>query len=555
LLTRTATFPAAASAALNGAEASTIVLSPTSAPPAPRRTAPDWLPAVETGAVETECGWAGVLERVRAYRAGARWRILTEFAGLLALENVTGDLPALRRNATAIAAMFAERGVAVEVVEQAGVAPVVVGRVVAGEGRPTLGVYAHYDGQPVDAGRWRSPPFQPVLRDAAGEPVPFGSGGDPVRDDWRLFARAAADDKAPLMALLAALDALHAAGLRPAVNLVFCFEGEEESGSPHLRAYLEQLRDRLRADVWLICDGPVHQSGAPQVVLGARGYCGFELTVYGPNRELHSGHYGNWAPNPALALAHLLASAKDTSGTVTIDGFYDLTRPPTAVERAMLADLPAVETDLLDTLDLAAAEVPGSRLVDRLMLPSLNIRGITAADVGPAARNVIPERASASVDIRLAAGDDPARMLHLVRQHLTRQGFHVLDREPTPLDRRAHPHLARLDPHLGYPAARAPADLPILAHLAQAATRAAGRPAVIMPTLGGSVPLHDLADALATPTVLLPIANHDNNQHAANENLRVGQLWYAIDLLALLLTTTPDRPPGTGRRGAGEPAR
>jgi acetylornithine deacetylase/succinyl-diaminopimelate desuccinylase-like protein len=486
-------------------------------------------------------GWAEVLEGARAYRAGAGWRILADFAGLLALENLTGDLPALRRNAAAIAAMFTERGAVLEVVERDGAAPLVAGRLDAGAGRPTLGVYVHYDGQPVDD-RWWSPPFRPVLRDAAGEPVPFGTGGDPIDEDWRLYARAAADDKAPLVALLAALDALRAAGRSPAVNLVFCFEGEEESGSPHLRAYLDGLRDRLQADVWLICDGPVHQTGAPQVVLGVRGYCGVELTVYGPNRELHSGHYGNWAPNPVLALAQLLASAKDAGGTVTIDGFYDLTRPPSAVEQAMLADLPAVEADLLDALGLAAAEVPGSRLVDRLMLPSLNVRGIAAGGVGRAARNVIPDRATASLDIRLAAGDDPARMLRLVREHLAGQGYHVLDREPTAAERRAHRQLARLDADIGYPAARTPGDLPILAHLVQAATRAAGRPALTMPTLGGSVPLHDVAGALAAPTVILPIANADNNQHAANENLRIGQLWYGMDLWSLLLTTAPEAP-------------
>jgi acetylornithine deacetylase/succinyl-diaminopimelate desuccinylase-like protein len=496
-------------------------------------------------------GWAGVLERVREYRARAGWRILRDFADLLALENLTGDLPALRRNAAAIAAMFAERGAVTEVVQRPGAAPLVVGRLTGGtggpggtggsggRGRPALGVYVHYDGQPVDAGRWSSPPFQPVLRDAAGEPVPFGSGADPIGDDWRLFARAAADDKAPLIALLAALDALHAAGLTPAVDLVLCFEGEEESGSPHLRAYLDGLRDRLRADAWLICDGPVHHTGAPQVVLGVRGYCGFELTVYGPNREVHSGHYGNWAPNPALALAQALASMKDAAGTVTVDGFYDLTRPPGPVEQAMLADLPAVEGDLLDALGLAAAEVPGSRLVDRLMLPSLNVRGIAAADVGPAARNVIPDRATASVDVRLAAGDDAARMLGLVAAHLARHGFRVLDREPTPDERRTHRHLARLDPHIGYPAARTPGDLPIVAHLARVASRAAGRPALTVPTLGGSVPLHDLADGLGAPTVILPIANHDNNQHAANENLLLRQLWYGMDLWSLLLTTPP----------------
>jgi acetylornithine deacetylase/succinyl-diaminopimelate desuccinylase-like protein len=482
-----------------------------------------------------------VLGRVREHRAAAGWDILAEFAGLLALPNVTGDLPALRRNADAIAAALAGRGVLVEVVERDGAAPLVLGRLDCGvAGAARVGLYAHYDGQPVDGGGWESPPFEPTLRDGAGAVLPL-SGTGAVGDDWRLYARAAADDKAPVAALLAALDALAAHGVDRAVDLVLCLEGEEESGSTHLRAYLDALRDRLTADVWLICDGPVHVSGAPQVVLGVRGYCGLELTVYGPAREVHSGHYGNWAPNPAMTLAHLLASMKAADGTVLVDGFHDLTRRPGPAEQALLDALPAVEPELLDSLGIAAAEVPGSRLVDRLMLASLNVRGLAAAGVGAAARNVIPERATASIDIRLAAGDDPDRMPLLVRAHLERHGVHVLDGEPTAAERRAHRVLARLDPHPGYPAARAAADLPVVAHLAALAGRAAGRPALTVPTLGGSVPLHDMTAALGAPTVILPIANPDNNQHAANENLRLGQLWYGMDLFSLLLTT-PYRP-------------
>jgi acetylornithine deacetylase/succinyl-diaminopimelate desuccinylase-like protein len=477
-----------------------------------------------------------VLDVVRGYRARHGWRILSDFARLLALENLTGDLPALRRNAAAIAEAFTARGARMEIVEHEGAAPVVVGRLEAGPGRPTLGVYVHYDGQPVGTGGWRTPPFEPTLCDPAGRTVAFPGAADLIDDGWRLYARAAADDKAPFIALLTALDALCDADIRPRVNLVFCFEGEEESGSVHLGGYLRALRDRLGADAWLVCDGPVHHSGAPQIVLGVRGYCGFELTVYGPATEVHSGHYGNWAPNPALDLVRLLATCKDDAGTVTIDGFYEDTRRVSYADRAALDALPPVEASLLDRLHLAVAEAAGARLVDRLMLPSFNIRGLSAGDVGPDARNVIPAQATASVDIRLAAGDDPNRMLRRVRAHIAGQGFHVLDREPTAQERRGYRRLARLTDTAGYPAVRAEAGLPIVAHLAEAAAAAAGRPAVVMPTLGGSLPLHDLVEVLGAPTVIVPIANPDNNQHAANENLRVGQLWYGADLWGLLLT-------------------
>ncbi|MGE5827038.1 MAG: peptidase dimerization domain-containing protein, partial [Micromonosporaceae bacterium] len=274
-----------------------------------------------------------------------------------------------------------------------------------------------------------------------------------------------------------------------------------------------------------------------QVVLGVRGYCGFELTVYGPVRELHSGHYGNWVPNPALALAQILATFKNERGEVTIPGFYDHTQPLSPADRVALAGLPPVEDTLLDELGLAAAEVPGSRLVDRLMAPSLNIRGLVAADVGADRRNVIPASASASIDIRLAPGDDPGRMLDLVRQHLAGLGYHLIDGEPSLTQRRDHSRLARLQVEPGYPAARTSAETPIVAHLLGAASRAADRPALVLPTLGGSVPLHHFADVLGAVPVILPIANADNGQHAADENIRLGNLWYGIDLWSLLLTT------------------
>jgi acetylornithine deacetylase/succinyl-diaminopimelate desuccinylase-like protein len=479
-----------------------------------------------------------VLTAVREYRRNHGWRMLSEYARLLAIDNDTRDLPALRRNADAIAGSFRDRGAEMDVVERPGAAPIVVGRYVAGPGAPTLGVYVHYDGQPADPGSWRSPPYRPELRTHPdGHAVPLPGPGEPVDDDWRLYARSAADDKAPLAAMLGAFDALRAAGVPAEVNLVFCFEGEEESGSPHLRDYLTELRDRLRAEAWLICDGPVHQTGTPQVVLGVRGFCGLELTVYGPVRELHSGHYGNWVPNPALALAHVLASVKNEHGEVVVPGFYDHTRTPSPADRAALADLPPVEDDLLRSLGLAEPEVPGARLVDRLLVPSLNVRGLSAAAVGADRRNVIPASASASIDIRLTAGEDPARMQRLVREHLAGLGYHVLDREPTEAERRAYPRLARLQAEPGYPAASTPAGSPIVAHLVDAASRAADRAALTTPTLGGSVPLHHFVEVLDAPTVIVPIANADNSQHAADENIRLGNLWYGVDLWSVLLST------------------
>jgi acetylornithine deacetylase/succinyl-diaminopimelate desuccinylase-like protein len=254
--------------------------------------------------------------------------------------------------------------------------------------------------------------------------------------------------------------------------------------------------------------------------------------------------------NPALALAHVLASFKDEHGRVTVPGFYDGTRPPTPAALEALADLPPVEDELLRELGLAAPEVPDSRLVNQLMTPSFNIRGLSAASVGDDRRNVIPSVARASIDIRLAAGDDAERMLRLIREHLAGLGYHVLDREPTLGERREHPRLARMEAEPGYPAARIPVETPIVAHLLDAVRRASGETVVTMPTLGGSVPLHHFTEVLQAPAVILPIANADNSQHAADENIRLGNLWYGVDLWSVLLGTPWPGPTGDVYSGA-----
>jgi acetylornithine deacetylase/succinyl-diaminopimelate desuccinylase-like protein len=481
------------------------------------------------------------LEASSQYRAQRGWEALEDFAGLLRLPNVTGSIHDLRVNAAELRDRFEKRGASMEIVEVPGAAPVVTGALRSEAPTATLGIYVHYDGQPVDADSWTSPPFSPTLVSGpwheGGKKIPFPGPDDDIDPEWRIYARGASDDKTPFAALTAALDALDKAGADRRVDLVFLFEGEEESRSPHLGEYMEQLAPRLAADAWLLCDGPVHQTRAPQVAFGARGYSGFDLTFYGPERELHSGHYGNWVPNPAQELAVFLAGCKDGSGMVTIDGFYDDTRPVTDAERAAIDALPPVEQRLQDQLGFAGPEVDGARYAERLMLPSFNVRGLRAAAVGGEARNVIPAQATASVDIRLAAGDDPGRMLNRVEARLVALGYQVLDRDPTPEERRQHRRLARLEPTPGYRASRIPMGSPLATSLLEVCRVASGREVVALPTFGGSIPLYQFEDILGSPVAILPIANHDNNQHAPDENIRIANLWYGIDLWTTLLTT------------------
>ncbi len=478
-----------------------------------------------------------LLDAVRSHRHAHRAAILREFVDLLALPNVSRDLDDVRANAVAIAELLRKRDVEVEVLDLPGAAPVVSGRLDVGAER-TIGIYAHYDGQPVEPAEWTHPPFQPTLC-AAGSPRPLPEDGEEIDDGWRLFARSAADDKAPVLALATALDGLAAARAVPAANVAILFEGEEEIGSPHLSEYLARHRDRFAADVWLICDGPVHPTGRPQVAFGVRGVTELEITVYGPARPVHSGHYGNWAPNPALELARLVATMKDADGGVLISGFYDDTALLTDGDLAAIAALPGDDDRQRHELALGATEAPGAALAERLMLPSLNLRGLAAGGVGDQAANVVPASATASFDIRLALGDDPVAMLDRVEEHVRAQGYHVVHDEPDAATRRGHQRVARVRRRPGYPAVRTPVASPVGDWALAAAAAAAGEPAVALPTFGGSVPLHSFVSELGAPVVITPFANHDNNQHAADENLRIGNLWYGVDLMAALLGAPP----------------
>ncbi|HSR43068.1 MAG TPA: peptidase dimerization domain-containing protein, partial [Longimicrobiales bacterium] len=327
------------------------------------------------------------------------------------------------------------------------------------------------------------------------------------------------------------------------------FEGEEEAGSTHLEEYLVEYRERLdEIDLWLFFDGPVHQSGRPLLTFGVRGVTGMDLTVYGPARSLHSGHYGNWAPVPGQMLADLLASMKDAdTGEVLVEGFYDTVVPLGDEERAALDALPSYDDELRRELGLARTEGAPQTLAERLLLPSLTVRGLRSGNVGDLARNVIPATAEAALGIRLVEGNEPDHMLDLVEAHIRARGFHIVREDPDLETRVTHPKVVKVSRGGGYPASRTAMDAPGVADVIAAARAAAtsdalppgSRELVLVPALGGSLPLYLFTDLLDRPAVIVPVANHDNNQHAPDENVRVANLWYAMELYAALLTMPP----------------
>jgi acetylornithine deacetylase/succinyl-diaminopimelate desuccinylase-like protein len=475
---------------------------------------------------------AAAAQDVAAWRARHERDVLNEFVQLLALPNVARDTANIGRNAAAIAAMFERRGAAVRLLTIEGAPPIVVADLPARGATRTIAFYAHYDGQPVDPAQWKSAPWTPVMRDANGNDVDWQHAAalDP---EWRLYARSAGDDKAPIVAMAAALDALRDTKRTPAVNLRFVFEGEEEAGSPHLAAYLAKYADALRADGWVLFDGPVHQSRRAELFFGARGVIDAELTVYGPVKALHDGHYGNWVANPIMLLTHLLDSMRDENGRILIKDFYADVQPPTATERAALARVPAVETVLRREFQIAANEGDGKPLNELLMLPALNVRGIESGHVGALASNTIQTEARASLDFRLVPAETPQSVQALVEAHIAAQGYTIVRETPDAATRLAHPRIAKLVWGSGYPPARTSLDQPLSRELASIMT-AAGHEPVLLPTLGGSIPMYLFQQPGNVPVIGLPVANHDDNQHAPNENLRLQNLWDAIDIYAAL---------------------
>jgi len=480
-----------------------------------------------------------------AAQAARQWRqqhehaIVNELVTLLAVPNVSSDKPNIQRNAELIAKMIEARGLTAKLVAVPGGNPVVAAQIRTPGATRTIGLYAHYDGQPLDPKEWDAPPFEPALRDRpvedGGKVIPLPAAGSPFNPEWRLYARGSGDDKAPIVAMLTALDAIRAAGLRLKSNITLAFEGEEEINSPNLEKTFAAHKDLFAADVWLICDGPVFQNRQQSLIFGARGVMTFDVTVYGARTELHSGHYGNWAPNPALELARLLSSMKDSKGRVVIPGFYDQVAPLTAVEHRALADMPTVDAQLMRDFWLGASDEAPRPLYELITRPSLNIRGMNSSRIGAQASNVIPSSAVATLDIRLVKAMEVARTQQLVRDFIEKQGLYVVDRDPTADERRMHAKVAKLTFGNGSEARRTSMELPIAQEVIRTVESARG-PVVKIPTSGATVPLEAFERPLGATTIMVPIANHDDNQHTFNENLRIQNLWDGIELMAALLT-------------------
>ena len=404
----------------------------------------------------------------------------------------------------------------------------------------TVLIYLQADGQPVDSSQWQQPhPFTPTLKsqaeDGSWKPMDWKAlTPEADYEDWRVFARSASDAKGPIVMFLAALDAMQQADFTPNYNLKVIIDFEEELGSPNLPAAVRQHQEALAADMLIIYDGPPHITNEPTLKFGARGIATLTLTVYGPRVPQHSGHYGNYAPNPALRLSQLLASMKDEQGRVTIPGFYDgITLDEET--RKILAQVPDDETEIQHKLGIASTDQVGQTYQEALQYPSLNIRGLSSAWVGERVRTIVPGTATAELDIRLVMESDPERLVRLVKEHIEQQGYHLIDHQPTDEERTQYPKLAFFSSEISYPAFRTEFSSEVGQWLDRALTHQFGTPPIKIRTTGGSVPIAPFVNTLNVPAVIVPSVNPDNNQHSPNENIRLGNFQRGIETYLALL--------------------
>jgi acetylornithine deacetylase/succinyl-diaminopimelate desuccinylase-like protein len=465
-----------------------------------------------------------------------------EYLEFLSLPNDSIRPADVQKNAAWLEAAFNRRGFTTRQLENKGRPLVFAEYGAARPAQKTVLFYLHFDGQPVVPSQWaQKDPWQPVVkrRGADGKWAEVDRAEltkMPLDPELRVFGRSASDDKGPIAMFLAVFDVLRAKRIDPAVHVKVLLDSEEEVNSPGIAAAIAASSTLLSAAAVVLVDGPVHASSRPTLVFGNRGIVTATLTVYGPRAPLHSGHFGNWVPNPGERLARLLATMKDEDGRVTVAGYYARTHL-TDADRKVLAEVPDDETALKTRTGIAQPEKVGATYQESLQYPSLNVRGLASASVGEKAANIVPLDAVAELDLRTTVESDPTFLLDLLKKHVEAQGWHLVDKNPTDEERARWPKLARFDGHLPAEAARQPVDSPVGRWAAAAISGAwPGLPLVRVRMMGGTLPTHEIVGPLKAPFVLVPVVNPDNNQHAYDENLRMGHYLSGMRTMAALLT-------------------
>ncbi len=406
--------------------------------------------------------------------------------------------------------------------------------------KPTLLFYLQIDGQPVDSSLWDQPdPFQPVLKKCrGGDCIPLDweiLKGD-VDLEWKIFARSASDSKGPAVAFMYALKIMHLQGVNPAYNIKVIMDFQEELGSPTLPKLVKNNRAAFAADAIIIVDGTRPSGNMPTLTFGARGIATVSLTTYGAMKNMHSGQYGNYVPNPAFALARLVGGMKDTEGRVLIPGFYEGVKISSTIGGSM-----ENQGASLQELGLAEFEKVGANYLESLQYPSLNIRGMKAGWVGNEVRTIIPSEAVVEIDMRLVMETPAERQLQLLRNYIIDQGFYVIDEAPTLEERLKYPNLIRMEYRIGSLPFKTNIDGPLGQWLQNIMAETFGTGNfLVMQTTGGSQPIAPFINTLGIPALALRIANPDSNIHAPNENIRLGNFYEGIKIALSVLSKPYD---------------
>ena len=405
--------------------------------------------------------------------------------------------------------------------------------------KPSVLFYLQIDGQPVDPLHWhQEDPFKPVLKEyknGAWQIIEWDrlKHYDP---DWRIFARSASDSKGPAMAFLTALDVIIAQDIEPDFNIKVIMDFQEEMGSPTLPQLVIDNKALFEAEMLLIMDGTRHISNLPTLTFGARGIATITLKAFGARRGLHSGQYGNFAPNPVFHISRLIGSLKDNSGRVTIPGFYDGVML-TEKDKSMLAEVPENLDEIKSSLGIAEIDKVGSSYQEALQYPSLNVRGMSAAWVGEGVRTIIPAEVTVEIDLRLVPESDGQRQVDLIRNYIAEFGYHFVDSIPTESERMTYDKLISFDYRLGSKPFRTEMNSPIGDWLGKMMDRIFGPGNYVrMRTTGGSQPIAPFINTLGVPAVSIRIPNPDNSIHAPNENLRLGNFLEGIQMCLGILT-------------------
>jgi len=403
----------------------------------------------------------------------------------------------------------------------------------------TVLFYFHIDGQPINPNSWdQDDPFIPVLKmkDSTGKwmDLDWNKLDGEINNEWRIFARAAADDKAPIIMLLSALKILKDKNDKPNFNIKIIFDPQEEYGSHALLSTIDDYKKQYSSDFFIVMDGPAHDSNKPTLTFGCRGITTCTITTFGSKLPQHSGHFGNYVPNPVFGLANLLTSMKDEHGRVLIKDYYKGVTIDDETEKLLKA-VPFDSIDFNKNLGIYSAEKIGSNYQESLQYPSLNIRQIGTSWTGKKLKTVIPEYATANIDVRLIPEIDGAVQLEKIRKHIKDQGYYVIDSDPTDEERRTYPKIVKFNTSQVVNAFRTDSNTDFGMKIRTQLTENFGYDPVVLRIMGGTVPIVPLIDKLNVPTVIVPMVNMDNNQHSPNENIRIGNIRQGIKICASIL--------------------